>query len=74
MSGSPGTGAATLSEAYDQPVTIVIVLLVLVVVLAAVTVWLAVGAQRSRVPKSDEEWLRKVQAEHRPPPEDDWDD
>lgn len=54
--------------------TIVIVLLVLVVVLAAVTAWLAVGAQKSRVRKGDEEWLRKVQAEHRPPPDDDWDD
>lgn len=54
--------------------TIVIVLFVIVVVLAAVTAWLVVGAQKSRVPKGDEEWLRKVQAEHRPPPDDDWDD
>lgn len=54
--------------------TIVIVLLLIVVVLAAVTAWLAVGAQKSRVPKGDEEWLRKVQAEHRPPPDDDSDD
>lgn len=54
--------------------TIVIVLLVLVVVLAAVTAWLAIGAQKSRIPKGDEEWLRRVQAEHRPLPDDDSDD
>lgn len=72
--GSPRTGAATLPEAYDRRVTIVIVLFAVVVVLAAVTAWVAVGAQRSRVPKGDEEWLRKVRAEYRPPPDDDWDD